>query len=128
MNKGELAHRPPNTTKSPYIASRRKDVESNLKSSASSHDSEGQYWRYSAPQVKRQKSSDGPTDKVCFEFAFKGSCSRGDSCNFEHDSSSEKLPKGACFDFVTKGKCERGSECKFRHSSGEEKSRLIVSK
>lgn len=125
MNSGDLVHRPPNTTKSPYTVPKSKDVSKALTSpklSAPAHDSEGQYWRFSAPQNKRQKTGDGGTEKVCFEFMFKGSCSRGDSCNFKHDTSNDKLlSKGACFDFVTKGKCERGSECKFRHSLDEDK-------
>eukprot|EP00250_Pteridium_aquilinum_P012486 c20756_g3_i1 orf=573-2408(-) len=124
MSLGELTQRPLNTTKSPYTVSARKDASKvcmTSKRSASLHDTEGQYWRYAAPRDKGQRGVGGG-DKICFEFALKGSCSRGDACNFKHEKSNEKLlSKGACFDFVTKGKCTRGSECKFRHNLDEDK-------
>lgn len=124
MNHGELSQRPPNTTKSPYMASQSREASKvhTAKFSAPLHDTEGQYWRYATPHNKGQRTGAGGNEKVCFEFMLKGSCSRGDACNFKHERSTEKpLPKGACFDFVTKGKCSRGSECKFRHSLDEDK-------
>lgn len=130
MSSAELYLRPPNTTPSPYKVSKQKGVR-NFKTTPKPslatqgpHESEGQYWRFSAPQSKRQKTGVAGADKVCFEFLSKGSCSRGDACNFKHDTAGSKLfSKGSCFDFVTKGKCERGPDCKFRHILGEENSR-----
>lgn len=127
MNSSELALQPINTTLSPYNTfedngARKLNATPNL--SLNTSDSEGQYWRFSASQSKKQRTGDRGTEKVCFEFVSKGSCSRGSTCNFKHDISSSKLfTKGACFDFVTKGTCERGPDCKFHHSLGEDKLR-----
>ncbi|KAH7420763.1 hypothetical protein KP509_13G021200 [Ceratopteris richardii] len=121
----ELSLQPPNTTKSPYTASSGKGsskVSLSSKSSASVPHSEGQYWRFSTANSRAKDRGGVSGEKVCFEFMMKGSCSRGDSCNFKHERSTEKvIAKGACFDFLTKGKCSRGSDCKFRHTMDEDK-------
>ncbi|KAI5067227.1 hypothetical protein GOP47_0017755 [Adiantum capillus-veneris] len=125
MAVNELTQQPLNTTKSPYAAPPSKNTSkalSNSRPPAPLPDTDGQYWRYAAPNNKSQRAGAGGGDRVCFEFLMKGSCSRGDVCNFQHERSTEKpMVKGACFDFVTKGKCSRGSDCKFRHSLDEDK-------
>ncbi|MCO5571469.1 hypothetical protein L7F22_025209 [Adiantum nelumboides] len=121
----ELVQQPLNTTKFPYAAHSSKNTSKVLSNSRPLDplpDADGQSWRYAAPNNRTQRTGLGGGDKVCFEFMLKGSCSRGGTCNFKHERSTEKpVLKGACFDFVTHGKCSRGSDCKFSHSLDEPK-------
>eukprot|EP00249_Psilotum_nudum_P020073 c27549_g1_i1 orf=3-1673(-) len=136
MTPTELAIRPSSTTISPYKVSKGNNNSNGRGSLAFSNSEkskilpplsqlpEGQYWRFDTAKSKKRKLIDSGSEKVCFEFLFKGSCTRGDNCNFKHTVGNElHMPKGICFDFVTKGNCERGTECKFHHSLDEEKGR-----
>lgn len=117
MPVSELLARPPNSTPSPYKAEQpsvgAKDTNKRTETS------DAQYWRYDVSK-KRQRGGTEDGERLCFQFLSSGSCSRGESCKFRHDTDNKNpLSKGACFDFISKGKCERGAECKFRHSSDD---------
>lgn len=105
-----------NTTLSPYTSM--KENASPNDTAKRSADSDSQHWRYDVSQ-KRQKHEAG--DKLCFKFVSSGSCLRGDTCNFRHDTDArEHCLRGVCFDFLNKGKCEKGPDCRFRHSLQDE--------
>ncbi|CAK8564045.1 unnamed protein product [Lathyrus sativus] len=112
----EIAMKTTNTTLSPYTSTKEKASPNDTAKRPG--DSDSQHWRYDVSQ-KRQKHDAG--DKLCFKFVSSGSCLRGDTCNFRHDTDArEHCLRGVCFDFLNKGKCERGPDCRFRHSLQDE--------
>ncbi|CAL5199246.1 unnamed protein product [Lathyrus oleraceus] len=116
MSSTDIAMKTTNTTLSPYTSPKEKASPSDT--AKRSGDSDSQHWRYDVSQ-KRQKHETG--DKLCFKFVSSGSCLRGETCNFRHDTDArEHCLRGVCFDFLNKGKCERGPDCRFRHSLQDE--------
>lgn len=120
MSAVELSMKSSNTTLSPYAYSEHSIQANEAPKRPSDSVYDLQYWRYDVSQ-KRQKSGAGDSEKLCFKFISSGSCSRGEKCNFQHDSAArEQYLRGVCFDFINKGKCERGPNCNFKHSLQDE--------
>jgi hypothetical protein len=64
-------------------------------------------------KARQEKKAARLSTGVCFDFQ-NGSCSRGDSCRFEHRMEAVKRVKAVCRDFL-KGTCTRGKDCRFAH-------------
>eukprot|EP01087_Luapelamoeba_hula_P016420 TRINITY_DN5051_c0_g1_i1.p1 TRINITY_DN5051_c0_g1~~TRINITY_DN5051_c0_g1_i1.p1 ORF type:complete len:594 (-),score=64.42 TRINITY_DN5051_c0_g1_i1:11-1792(-) len=61
----------------------------------------------------RPDSHDNDTKtELCRDFK-KGTCTRGDSCRYSHDTDSTSLAE-VCRDFLH-GVCDRGDQCKYLH-------------
>ncbi|KAH9328018.1 hypothetical protein KI387_000126 [Taxus chinensis] len=117
MSASELSVMPANATASPYNVLHQSGGPKDTKKRP--EDSDSPYWRYDLSH-KRHRGGTTDGEKICFQFLSAGSCSRGEKCNFRHDTDNKTpFSKGVCFDFISKGRCERGSECKFRHSSDD---------
>uniref|UniRef100_A0A6V7QTD5 C3H1-type domain-containing protein n=1 Tax=Ananas comosus var. bracteatus TaxID=296719 RepID=A0A6V7QTD5_ANACO len=119
MSNSEIRARPPNTTESPYQDTAKVTHAGEAKKRTADI-VDTQYWRYDVSQ-KRQRQGGADGKRLCFSFTSSGNCSRGDKCNFSHDSDARvQYQRNVCFDFLNKGKCERGSDCKFGHSISED--------
>ncbi|CAJ2649880.1 unnamed protein product [Trifolium pratense] len=118
MSSTEIAMKTTNTTLSPYTSAEEKASPKDTVKRPSDGSSDSQHWRYDVSQ-KRQKYDTG--DKLCFKFTSSGSCPRGETCNFRHDTdATEHCLRGVCFEFLNKGKCDKGPDCRFRHSLQDE--------
>ena len=79
----------------------------------------------------------GGRSNLCYQWAERGYCGRGDSCRFEHPPR-EELPgstsgggggrraaggggrSGVCFQWAERGYCRHGDRCRFEHPPQEE--------
>ncbi|KAH7686484.1 CCCH zinc finger domain-containing protein [Dioscorea alata] len=122
MSAADICSKPPNTTLSPYVVTEKKSHSREATKRSVNDDIDAQYWRYDVSK-KRQRQGQGGVarEKLCFNFTSRGSCARGENCNFRHDDDARvQYQRNVCFDFLNLGKCERGPDCKFNHEFMEE--------